>query len=74
MAAVEGVLGDQREVSAQQVRQSGLTKPIPVQAPLRARIEQAVDGEHLQHLYPIGALAALVEPFPPEAFQRQLLP
>jgi hypothetical protein len=71
-AAIEGVLLDQGEVRAEQVRHGAGLEPVPVQAPLAARIDQAVAHQGLQDLVPGRALARGRQAGRKEAVQPQL--
>ncbi len=58
VAAVERVLLRQREIRAQQVRHRALFKPLPVQTPLAAGIDQPVAHQRLQDVQPRSFLPA----------------
>ena len=73
-AAVQGVLLGQREVRVQQVGHGAGIEPLPVQSPLRARVDEPVGHQRLEHLQPRRAFARGAQPRPPEAVEFELLP
>jgi hypothetical protein len=64
----------ERKISAEQVRDGRVLKPMPVQPPLGTRIDEPVKHERLQDLVPAGALATGDEFSAPKLAQAQLLP
>ena len=74
VAGVEAVGIGQGEVAAQQVGDGAVVKPMPVQPPLGAGVDQAIERQGLQHQIPAGPLAPLRQMFAPEGVQAELLP
>jgi hypothetical protein len=56
MAFIETMDFGQGKVSAQQIGDGRVIKPMPAQPPFRPRINQAVEHDGLQHLIPTRAL------------------
>ena len=74
VAFVEAMNFRERKISAEQVRDGRVLKPMPVQPPLRTRIDEPVEHEGLQDLIPTRALATRSEFIAPEFAEAQLLP
>lgn len=74
MAFVEAMDLRQRKISAKQVRDGRVIKPMPAQPPLAPRIDEPVKHEGLQDLIPAGALATGGELIAPKFAEAQLLP
>ena len=66
----EALFGHLRE----QVAQRGRSKPVTMQPPLAARIQQPVERQDTNHLFPIRSLAARGKSGTEELVQLQLLP
>ena len=73
-AAIQGVLLGQGEVGIEQVAHRTGIEPMPVQPPLRARIDQSIGHQRLEHLQPRRALARRRQARAPETVQLELLP
>jgi len=58
VAAVEGVFEGRGGIAIEQVRESGVFKPIAMEPPFAAGIKEAVGGEDLEDFGPAGAFAA----------------
>ena len=56
-ATIELVLFDQIEVFTEQIGHRALLEPLPVQAPLAARIDQPITDQGLKDVGPRGAFA-----------------
>lgn len=74
VARVEAVLFGESEVTAEQVANRAVIKPMPVQTPFAARVNQTVEDQRLQHQIPACALAAGRQVFEPKGIQAQLPP
>ena len=74
VALVKTVDFRERKIPAEQVRDRRVIEPMPVQAPLAARIDEPVKHESLQHLLPSRPLAAGRKFFPPKIPEPELLP
>jgi hypothetical protein len=73
-AAVQRVLLHQPEIRIQQIGHRAGVKPLPVQPPLRSRIDQPVRHQRLQYLQPWRALPRRRQPLAPECIELQLPP
>src|SRR5258708_4938073 len=62
VALVELVNLGQRKVFSEQIGHGASVKPLAVQAPLAARIDQAVSAKSLEHQIPAGAFASAGKP------------
>ena len=56
-AAVERILLRQRKISAEQIRHRALLEPLPVQAPLAARIDKPITHQRLHDVLPARTFA-----------------
>ena len=74
MARVEAMNLRERKISAEQIGDGRVLKPMPVQPPLAPRIDEPVKHEGLQDLIPAPALATGSEFVAPKAAQAELLP
>ena len=73
-AAIQYIVGDDPHRTAQQVPHRTVLVPVPVQAPLAARIDQLVAHLRLQDVQPARALPAHRQPQTPEPIQFQSIP
>ena len=73
-AAIQHIVGDDPHRTAQQVPHRAVLVPVPVQAPLAARINQLVAHLRLQDVQPARALPAHRQPRTPEPIQLQSIP
>ena len=73
-AAIQHIVGDDPHRTAQQVPHRAVLVPVPVQAPLAARINQLVAHLRLQDVQPARALPAHRQPQTPEPIQFQSIP
>ncbi len=73
-AAIQHIVGDDPHRTAQQVPHRAVLVPVPVQAPLAARINQLVAHLRLQDVQPARALPAHRQPRTPEPIQLQAIP
>ena len=73
-AAIQHIVGDDPHRTAQQVPHRAVLVPVPVQAPLAARIDQLVAHLRLQDVQPARALPAHRQPRTPEPIQLQAIP
>src|SRR5919108_6307125 len=55
-AAIQGILSHDREVLPQQITHRTVLEPVPMQAPLTARIKQTIGRQYHQHVIPRRAL------------------
>ena len=74
VTGVELVRRGQRIVRTEQITERAAAKPLAMQPPLAAGLNQPVGDQYQQHLIPPRALAARRQPGRPEAVQLQLLP
>src|ERR1700719_5326249 len=70
---IERVLFDQRKIFIQQISHRALLKPLPMQPPLAARINQSVADQGLQYMLPAYSLPTVGQTVGPELIQPQLL-
>ena len=73
-AAIQLVDLDQGEILSQQITDGAVFKPLAMQAPLAARIQQPVEEQRLEHIQPTGPLAAGRQTLRPKCVQLQLIP
>ena len=73
-AAIQHIVGDDPHRTVQQVPHRAVLVPVPVQAPLAARIDQLVAHLRLQDVQPARALPAHRQPRTPEPIQLQSIP
>jgi len=57
MAAVEGILGGQGEVTPQEIGQRRVVEPMTMQTPSAARVDEPVGDHDGEDGLPVGALA-----------------
>ena len=57
MAAVEGILGGQGEVTTQNIGQSCVVEPMAMQTPFAARVDEPVGDQDVEDSLPVGTLA-----------------
>ncbi len=74
VAFVEAMNFRERKIRAEQIGDGRVIEPMPVQPPLRTRINEPVEHEGLQDLIPACAFAAGGEFVAPELAQTELLP
>lgn len=73
-AAVEGVAVGDGKVLAEQIPHGAVVKPVAVQTPFAAGVDQTVGDQGLEHIQPAGALAARRQARLPEGVQLQQVP
>jgi len=72
-AAIERILLHQRIIGAQKTRHRALLKPVPVQAPLAAGIDQPIAHQRLQDVPPPRPFARVQQTICPELIEAVLL-
>jgi hypothetical protein len=72
--SIQIVLLRQVELLAQQVAHRALVKPLPVQPPFAARIDQSISDQGLQHVQPACPLPRWGQTWRPELIQLKLIP
>src|SRR5580693_3985862 len=70
---IERVLFDQRKIFIQQVSHCALLKPLPMQSPFAARINESIADQSLQNMLPASSLPTVGQTLGPELIQFQLL-
>src|ERR1035437_2204492 len=73
-APIQVVLLRQVKTLSQQIGHRAVLKPLPVQSPLAARVDQTINRQGLQHVTPASPLARVRQTLLPERFQLQLIP
>lgn len=74
VALVEAVDFSEGKVGAQEVAEGTLVKPVPVEPPLAAGVNESVEDEGLEDLIPACALATRGKFFAPKFAKSELLP
>src|SRR5260370_23315943 len=70
---IESVLFYQRKVFIQEISHRALLKPLPMQPPFAARIDQPIADQGLQNMLPASSLSTIGQTLGPEIIQPQLL-
>src|SRR6202022_3602899 len=70
---IQGVLFYQRKIFIQQISHRALLKPLPMQPPFAARINESIADQGLQNMLPASSLSTVGQALGPEIIQPQLL-
>src|SRR6202022_4891525 len=70
--SIQRVLFYQRKIFIQQISHRALLKPLPMQPPFAARINESIVDQGLQNMLPASSLSTIVQTLSPELIQRQL--
>ena len=73
-APIQRILFRQAEILLQQIGHRAVVKPLPMQPPFAARINQPIDRQRLQHMTPARALSPIRQPVAPKLIHLQLIP
>ena len=73
-AAIQIILLRQAKILLQQIGHRAVLKPLPMQPPFTARINQPINRQRLQHMTPASSLPRIGQTLPPELIQLQLIP
>src|SRR5208282_4363611 len=70
---IQRVLFYQRKIFIQQISHRALLKPLPMQPPFAARINESIADQGLQNMLPASSLSTIGQTLGPEIIQAQLL-
>src|SRR5580658_10406150 len=70
---IKRVLFNERKIFIQQISHRALLKPLPMQPPLAARINESVADQGLQNMLPACSLPTVGQTVSPELIEPQLL-
>src|SRR5580704_1767584 len=71
--SIQRVLFYQRKIFIQQISHCALLKPLPMQPPFAARINESIADQGLQNMLPASSLSTIGQTLGPEIIQAQLL-
>src|SRR6202011_464988 len=71
--SIQSVLFYQRKIFIQQISHRALLKPLSMQPPFAARINESIANQGLQNMLPASSLPAIGQTLAPELIQAQLL-
>src|SRR6266478_6874736 len=71
--SIQRVLFHQRKIFIQQISHRALPKPLSMQTPFAARINESIADQGLQNMLPASSLSTIGQTLGPEIIQPQLL-